>query len=69
MIIGRILENEKKVRFNEKINCNECKKQVPRGLQTGESYYQTSSFKKELEDFKKSYLCGVCRDAKRLKKD
>ncbi len=69
MIIGRVLENEKKVKFNEKINCNKCKKQVPGGLQTGESYYQTSLFKKELEDFKKSYLCGVCRDAKRLKKD
>jgi hypothetical protein len=65
MIIGKISENEKRVKFNEEIHCNNCDKQVPGGLATGESYYQTESFKKELENFKKTYLCGICRDKKR----
>ncbi len=65
MIIGKISENEKKIKFNEEIRCSNCGKQVPGGLQAGESYYQTKPFKTELENFKKSYLCGICRDKKR----
>ena len=65
MIIGRVLENEKKVKFQEEIICTNCGKKVPGGLQTGESYYQTQEFQEELENFKKNYLCGVCRDKKR----
>lgn len=65
MIIGRVLENEKKVKFDEEIICTNCGKKVPGGLQTGESYYQTQEFQVELENFKKNYLCGICRDKKR----
>jgi hypothetical protein len=65
VIIGRVLENEKKVKFQEEIACTNCGKKVPGGLQTGESYYQTPEFKEELENFKKNYLCGICRDKKR----
>jgi|TARA_B100000959_G_scaffold145971_1_gene153272 hypothetical protein len=65
MIIGKVSNNEKKVKFNEEIRCTNCRKQVPGGLQAGEAYYQTKSFKIELENFKKSYLCGICRDKKR----
>ncbi|AJM92450.1 MULTISPECIES: hypothetical protein [Nitrosopumilus] len=65
MIIGRVLENEKKVKFELDIFCTNCGKKVPGRLQTGESYYQTQEFHAELEDFKKNYLCGVCRDKKR----
>ena len=65
MIIGRVRENEKKVKFQEEITCTNCGKKVPGGLQTGESYYQTQEFHEELENFKKNYLCGVCRDKKR----
>ena len=65
MIIGRILANEKKIKFEEEITCTNCGKNVPGGLQTGESYYQTQEFKVELENFKKNYLCGICRDRKR----
>lgn len=32
MIIGKISENEKKVKFNEIIHCNNCGKKVPGGL-------------------------------------
>lgn len=66
MIIGKIAKNEKKIKFNEKIICNNCGKQVPGGLKTGEAYFKTKSFKTELENFKKSYLCGICRDKKRV---
>jgi len=41
-------------------------KTVPGGLQAGETYYQTKPFEIELEKFKKSYLCGICRDKSRL---
>ncbi len=68
MIIGKISENEKKVKFDVEIHCTNCNKKVPGGLQTGEKYYQTNEFKIELEDFKKNYLCGICRDKKRLDK-
>jgi len=66
MIIGKIAKNEKKIEFNEKIICNNCSKQVPGGLKTGEVYFKTKSFRTELENFKKSYLCGICRDKKRI---
>ena len=65
MIIGRVLENEKRIKFDEEIICTECGKKVPGGLQTGESYYQTPEFQVELKNFKRNYLCGVCRDKKR----
>ena len=55
-------------RFDVKIYCNNCGTKVPGGLKTGEKYYQTREFKIELEQFKKNYLCGVCRDKKRLEK-
>lgn len=65
MIFGRVLENEKKVEFEANITCTICGKKVPGGLKTGESYYKTQEFNKELENFKKNYLCGICRDKKR----
>jgi len=68
MRIGKISENEKKVRFNVEIYCTNCNKKVPGGLLTGEKYYGTELFKKELELFKKTYLCGICRDKKRTSK-
>ena len=68
MIIGKIAENEKKIKFNVEINCTNCGKKVPGGLKTGEKYYETDSFKKELDSFKKTYLCGICRDKKRVGK-
>ncbi|KEQ57240.1 hypothetical protein SCCGRSA3_01624 [Marine Group I thaumarchaeote SCGC RSA3] len=65
MIIGRVLENEKKVKFDVDITCTNCGKKVPGGLQTGESYYKTQEFERELADFKEKYLCGICRDKNR----
>ena len=69
MIIGKILENEKKVRFDVEIICTNCGKKVPGGMQTGEHYYKTKEFEKELENFMKDYLCGICRDKKRTGKN
>jgi len=68
MIIGKISENEKTVRFNVQIHCTNCGKKVPGGLKAGEKYSQTKAFKIELKIFKKSYLCGICRDKKRVLK-
>ena len=66
MIIGKIEENEKRVKFNVKIHCTNCGKQVPGGVQSGEKYSQTKEFEIELEKFKENYLCGICRDKKRV---
>ena len=69
MIIGKISENEKIVKFDIEIHCTCCGKKVPGGLKTGEKYYQTKAFKIELENFKQNYLCGICRDEKRVNKN
>ena len=66
MIIGKILENEETVRFDIELYCSECKKRVPGGMKTGLKFYHTKEFQEELEKFKKNYLCGICRDRKRL---
>ena len=65
MIFGKISENEKRIKINAEIHCSNCGKQVPGGLKVGENYSKTESFQIELENFKKSYLCGICRDKKR----
>ena len=69
MIIGKIEENEERVKFNVPINCTECKKSVPGRIISGEKYSKTKAFKVELENFKKDYLCGICRDRKRVHKE
>jgi len=68
MIIGKIDKNEKRVKFVLDIHCTNCGKKVPGGLQSSEKFYETELFKKELKLFKESYLCGICRDKKRLEK-
>ena len=65
MLLGRVSENEKEIRLDVEIHCTNCHKKVPGGIKTGEKYSQTKEFKTELEDFKKNYLCGICRDKKR----
>ena len=68
MIIGKILKNEKSIRLNEIIHCSNCQKRVPGGIKIAEKYSKTEDFKKELAEFKKNYLCGICRDKKRVNK-
>ncbi len=69
MIIGKINKNEKRVKFLLDIHCNNCGKKVPGGLQASEKFYGTKPFKTELDNFKKNYLCGICRDKKRVNKE
>ncbi len=65
VIIGKIRTGEKTRRFNIEIHCSACGKSVPGGMKTGKQYYGTAEFNNELEDFLKTYLCGICRDKKR----
>ena len=67
MKFGKIEENEKVIKFNLELKCINCNKKVPGGMKSGGSYFKTIEFNKELEKFKKTYLCGVCRDKKRIK--
>ena len=69
MIIGKISKNEREIKFDAEIHCTNCGKKVPGGLKTGEKYFQTEAFKIELAEFKRNYLCGICRDKKRIKKE
>ena len=69
MIIGKISKDDKRVKFTLEIHCTECGKEVPGGLQSSERFYQTKEFKLELERFKENYLCGICRDKKRVSKN
>ena len=66
MIIGKVHKNEKKIKFNINLKCIKCGKKVPGGMKTGENYFGADAFKTEIVNFKKNYLCGVCRDKKRL---
>lgn len=68
MIIGKIKGNEKTIRMIADINCTNCGKKVPGGIKSSEKYSKTVEFKKGLKDFKKNYLCGICRDKKRIQK-
>ena len=67
MKFGKIEENEKVIKFNLELKCTNCNKKVPGGMKSGENYFETIEFNKELEKFKKTYLCGICRDKKRIK--
>lgn len=62
MIIGKVGKDEKKIKFELDLKCTKCGKKVPGGMKTGENYFGSDEFRIEIIDFKKNYLCGVCRD-------
>jgi hypothetical protein len=64
MIIGRVGKDEKKIKFQLDVKCTRCGKTVPGGMQASENYFGSESFKLEVDNFKKKYLCGICRDKK-----
>lgn len=66
MIIGKIEKNEKKIKFHLDLKCTKCGKTVPGGMLTSEHYFGSDSFNTEIDNFKKNYLCGICRDKKRI---
>ena len=68
MIFGKIEKDEEIIKFNLELKCVNCKKKVPGGMKTGEKYFQTEEYFAELNEFKKTYLCGTCRDKKRSNK-
>jgi hypothetical protein len=68
MIIGKINENEKSIRFDLELHCTNCNKKVPGGLKASEKFYGTDEFKNKIEFLKTKYLCGICRDKKRIQK-
>jgi len=66
VIIGKINDSEPSIRFNLNLNCTKCGKKVPGGMRTSKKYFGSHSFKLEVDNFKKNYLCGICRDKKRV---
>jgi len=69
LIIGKIKKNEKKIEFELHITCVSCKRKVPGGMKTSEKYYGTDLFCEEIKKFRENYLCGRCRDEKRILKN
>ena len=69
MIIGKINGDEPTIRFSVNLSCTQCGKKVPGGLLSSKKYYGTHSFMLEIDDFKKNYLCGICRDKERVNKN
>lgn len=65
VILGRIEEGDRRIRLDEDIRCNECRKRVPGGIQTSARFYDSGAFDVALQEFKDKYLCGICRDAQR----
>lgn len=68
MKIGNFPDSERKIRLEIEIHCTECGKQVPGGIQTGKKYSQSAEFQNDLSELKENYLCGICRDKKRVSK-
>ena len=66
MIFGKIEKNEKIIKFNVEIQCVNCCKKVPGGMKSGETYFNTQEFNRDLEEFKKTYHCGFAEIKKEL---
>ena len=69
MIIGKIQDNENSIILNiDNIHCTNCNKKVPGRIKASEKYSKTKEFEITLKNFKENYLCGICRDKKRVNK-
>ena len=68
MIIGKHGKDDKMIQIDLDLQCSNCGKEVPGGIKASEKHYGTELFEKELELFQENYLCGVCRDKKRIRK-
>lgn len=66
MILGRIEEGQKRIRLEREMRCTRCSKRVPGGIVVADEFDKTAEFRRMLEDLRESYLCGMCRDAKRV---
>ena len=66
MRIGNFTNNESTIKFNLNLNCTNCGKKVPGGMLTSKKYFGSYSFFLEIDDLKKTYLCGICRDKKKI---
>ena len=66
MIFGRISRDEPVLRLNLTIFCCNCKKTVPGGVTVSKLYHDSDEFDTDLRKFMDAYLCGRCRDKKRV---
>jgi len=64
--IGKIEKKDLTTHFNLNLNCIDCGKKTPGGMVASTNYFGSYSFFLEIDDFKKKYLCGKCRDKKRI---
>lgn len=68
MILGRIKEGQRRTRLKCEMRCTSCSKRVPGGIVVAEGFDKTEEFCRMLESLKSAYLCGICRDARRVRR-
>ena len=68
MRIGNFNINESTIRFRLNLTCTACQKNVSGNMLTSKKYFGSYSFLLEIDELKKNYLCGKCRDKKRIMK-
>jgi len=68
MILGRIEEGQRRTRLECEMRCTSCSKRVPGGIVVAEGFDKTEEFCRMLESLKSTYLCGICRDARRVRR-
>ena len=66
VIFGTVSGDEPVVRLNLEIRCSSCKKTVPGGVTISKRHYGSDGFDAEMQAFMRGYLCGICRDKKRV---
>ena len=66
VIFGTVSGDEPVVRLNLEIRCSSCKKTVPGGVTISKRHYGSDGFDAEIQAFMRGYLCGICRDKKRV---
>ena len=68
MILGTITDSEARVTTREVIACTACSKGISGGITVSSAIHGTAEHKRLLEDLRRTYMCGRCRDAARVRR-
>lgn len=66
MLLGDVGRDETRVLVDMKLHCTQCSKEVRGNVYTSQRLHGTAEFDRQSKEFQKVYLCGRCRDRKRV---